>query len=117
MAKGPRPRSTVLVPPLCLLTLVALEEVVADKLRREVAGPIAITAILVFLYAVGFVVTSDIVIPRLRRLIISMGRTSRRQAGWLGLWVFYAAAYLALFYVFFVIETRGGLALLPGAWR
>jgi hypothetical protein len=48
--------------------------------------------------------------------MISRARTSsRRFGGAVGPWIFYAAAYGALYYAYLVIEVRGPGALLRGA--
>jgi hypothetical protein len=106
-----------LVAPLVLLAVVLLEEIAAYQVRRVVADVGLRTAILVLLYGAGFALAALRLIPWLTRAVTSARRTTRRQGGELGVWLFFAAAYALVYYAFYLIETRGPAAVLPAALR
>lgn len=103
--------------PLVLLVVVLLEEVVTFKVRQRVADVHLRVAIIMALNAFAFVAAAGWIAPWLRDLLGSARKGSRATAGTLGLWIFYAAAYGAVFYAFLVLERRGPGGLLPSLLR
>lgn len=106
-----------LVLPLVLLVVVLLESIAAYEVTRRVASPHARVAILMILYGAGFSVAAGWITPWLKRVVIASRRTSHRQGGAAGAWIFFAAAYALLYWAFYLLQTRGAAALLPGALR
>lgn len=103
--------------PMVLLCVVVLEEISSYEVRRYVHDPVLRTAAILLFFGVGFVVATNILSPRLTVLFTRVRRSSSRSGGALGLWLFYAAMYGALFAAFYVMETRGVAGLLPPSLR
>ena len=106
-----------LVLPLVLLVVVLLETIAAYEVTRLVANRHARVAILMIMYGVGFAVAAGWITPWLKNLVVASRRTSHRQGGAAGVWLFFVAAYGLLYYAFYLLETRGAAALLPAALR
>ncbi len=103
--------------PLVLLLVVLLEEVVTYKVRQRVPDLHLRVAIIMALNAFAFVAAAGWIAPWLRGLLASARKGSRQTAGHLGLWVFYALAYGAVFYAFVIVERHGPGGLLPPSLR
>lgn len=108
---------TALIMPMVLLAVVVVEEVAVYKLRQHLIDPHLRTAAVLLFFGVAFVFVTSVLGPRLARLLISARKGSKREAGAVGLWLFYAMGYGLLYYAFFVLETLGPAGLLPAAWR
>jgi hypothetical protein len=106
-----------LVLPLVLLLVVLLESIASYEVARHVTTRPLRVAILMLLYGVGFAVAGEWVTPWLKRVVVASRRTSHRQGGSAGAWVFFAAAYALLFYAFYLLDARGASALLPAPLR
>jgi hypothetical protein len=102
-----------LVTPLVLLTVVLLESVATYKLRQLVRNVEARTAIIFILNGAAFEAAADWVSPWMKRVFTSARTSSRRRAGALGPWLFYAVAYGALYFAYLILEIRGASGLLP----
>jgi hypothetical protein len=70
-------------------------------------------AILMVLYGVGFSIAAEWLTPWLKRAVTASRRTSHRQGGSAGVWLFFAVTYGLLYYAFYLLETRGAASLLP----
>jgi hypothetical protein len=110
-------RRTLLVLPAVLLTVSLLEDAVSYKVRQHVHDVHVRVVLLVVLYGAAFAVAGDWVSPRIERFFAVVRSDSRKEGGRAGLLIFYAFAYGALAYAYYVEETRGPAALLPPAWR
>lgn len=106
-----------LVLPLVVLVVVLLETLAAYEVTRQVGNRHARVAILMMMYGVGFALAAGWITPWLKNLVVASRRTSLRQGGAAGVWLFFAAAYALLYYAFYLLETRGAAALLPQALR
>ena len=103
--------------PLVLLVVVILEDVVVYKVRQHVRDIEVRSAIIMLLQGVGFAIAALWVAPWIKNLLVSTRRGTRSIGGKVGIWVFYALAYGALYFVFLAIERHGPGALLPAALR
>jgi hypothetical protein len=108
-------KRSVFLLPAVLLTVALLEDVAMYKIRQHVREVRLRTLLDLLLFGAAFAVAADWLTPRLRQMLTTVRRQSRREAGSFGLAVFYALAYGALYYAYLVRETRGVGALLP-AW-
>src|SRR3954453_2036163 len=106
-------RRTLLVLPAVLLTVALIEDVAAFKIRQHVHNAYLRNVIVLVLYGAAFTVAADWISPWLRRLLLTARRDSRRAGGPIGLLLFYAVAYGALYYAYLVEDARGPGALLP----
>ena len=106
-------RRTLLVLPAVLLTVSLVEDVTAFKIREHVHNAYLRNAIVLVLYGAAFTFAADWISPRLRRLLMTARTHSRREGGTVGLLLFYAIAYGALYYAYFVEDARGPGGLLP----
>lgn len=106
-----------LVLPLVVLLVVLLEAIAPYEVTRTVANRHLRVAIMMVLYGVGFSVAAGWITPRLKGLVAASRRTSHRQGGSPGVWLFFAAAYGVMYYAFYLLDTRGAAALLPAALR
>lgn len=107
---------TALILPIVLLVVVIIEEIALYELRKHVRDPYLRTAAALAFFGVAFVLAVEKLGPALARLLIR-ARSGARERGAVGLWLFYAVAYGAIYWAFFVLETRGAAGLLPAAWR
>ncbi len=110
-------RRSALLLPLVLLTVVIVEELIAYEARQRLPNPYLRTALMLFLYGVGFALAATKLAPWLGRLLARLRRSTRRGGGAAGVGIFYILAYGSLYVVYFIAETRGIAALLPPAWR
>jgi hypothetical protein len=111
------PSRAVLVTPLVLLTVVLLENVATYKIRQLVRSVEARTAIIFILNGAAFEAAADWVSPWMKRVFTSARTRSRRRAGALGAWLFYAVGYGALYFAYLIVEIHGPGGLLPRALR
>jgi hypothetical protein len=111
-----RSRAALIVP-LVLLTVAILEEVVTYKVRQHVHEVHQRAAIILALNGVAFAAAATWIGPWLQRMLANARRAGRKGAGAIGLWVFYGAAYGALYWAYLVVEQSGPGGLLPAAWR
>ena len=107
----------VLVTPLVLLTVVLVESIATYKIRQLVRSVEVRTAIIFILNGAAFEAAADWVSPWMKRLFASARTSTRRRAGALGPWLFYAVAYGALYFAYLIIEKNGAGGLLPRALR
>jgi hypothetical protein len=107
---------TALILPLVLLTVAMLEEIATYKVRLLVPDLHLRAALVMALNGVAFAIAAGWISPWFKRIFAS-ARTRSRRVGAVGLWIFYAIAYGALYYAYFVAEVRGPGGLLPAAWR
>lgn len=117
MTGSPFRSRTALIVPLVLLVVALLEEVAMYKLRQHVRDIYLRTGIILVLTGVGFALAAGYVGPWLQAMFAKARKGSKWGAGKLGIWVFYAVAYGALYYAYLVIERRGAAALLPASLR
>jgi hypothetical protein len=103
--------------PLVLLSVALLEEVVTYKVRQHVPQVHQRVAIIMALNAFAFVAAAGWIAPWLRDLLSSARKGSKQGAGRIGLWIFYALAYGAVFYAYLVVERHGPGSLLPPSLR
>lgn len=108
---------TALIIPLVLLVVTLLEDIAMYKVRQHVQDVYLRAAIILVLTGVGFALAAGYVGPWLRDLFAQARKGSRWGGGKLGIWMFYAAAYGALYYAYLVLERRGPAGLLPASLR
>ncbi|HEY6036766.1 MAG TPA: hypothetical protein VIV58_20955 [Kofleriaceae bacterium] len=109
--------TTVWIVPLVLLVFVLVQEVVTYKVRQHVHDIHARVAMILALNAFGFGFVAGWLTPRLRDVLKSVQKGSNRLGGKVGMVMFYALAYGALYYAFLVLERHGAVGLLPASLR
>jgi hypothetical protein len=117
MKKSPFPSRAAFIVPLVLLTVALLEDIATYKVRQLVRSVEARTAIIVLLNGIMFTLAAEWASPWIKGMLTRARTTSRRHAGFVGPWVFYAAAYGAIYYAYLVAEVRGPGALLARSLR
>lgn len=117
MSSSPFRSRTALIIPLVLLVVALLEDITMYKMRQHVRDIYLRTAIVLVLTGVGFAVAANYVGPWVKALVTRVRKGSKWGAGTVGIWMFYLAAYGALYYAYLVIERRGAAALLPASLR
>jgi hypothetical protein len=117
MEKQNARKRDALILPGVLLTVALLEEMATYKVRQRVHNPYLRTAIVVAFNGVAFAVASELVGPWIKQLLATARRDSERRAGTLGLFLFYAIAYGALYCAYLVDQVHGPGWLLPTALR
>ena len=108
---------TALIVPLVLLVVTLFEDVVTFKVRQHVRDVYSRAAIILLLNAFAFGIAAAWVGPWLKELFARVRKTSRSTGGSFGIWLFYAAAYGALYYAFVIVERFGPGGLLPASLR
>jgi hypothetical protein len=103
---------TVLVTPLVLLTVALIQDIVTYQFRLHVRSVALRVAITMVLNGAAFAAAAEWVSPWIKRILSHARTTSRRGIGELGPWLFYAVAYGALYFAFWIVEVRGPGALL-----
>lgn len=106
-----------LILPLVLITVALLEDVATYKVRQHVRDVHLRVGIILLLNGLAFAVAANWIGPWLQRWLRKARRAGEHGAGAVGLWVFYAAAYGALYWAYLVVERRGAGGLLPAPWR
>ena len=117
MTSSPFRGRTALIVPLVLLVVTLLEDIAMYKVRQHVRDIYWRAGIILVLTGVGFAFAAGYVAPWLKGLFATARKHSRSGGGKLGIWLFYAAAYGALYYAYLVIERRGAGGLLPASLR
>lgn len=112
-----RRKRTVLVLPAVLLTVNLLEYVAAYKARQHVRDVHLRVAMSLVLIGVAFAASAEWISPWLARILTETRRGTHRHAGTVGLLLFYAVVYGALYYAYFLVDRRGPAALLPASLR
>jgi len=103
--------------PLVLSCVVVVEEISTYKLREHVPDARWRAAGILAFYGIAFALAASKLEPWLTRLLGKLRTGSKRRAGTIGLWMFYVAAYGALYLAFYVMETHGVRGLLPASLR
>lgn len=103
--------------PLVLLITSLLQDLATYKIRQHVPDLRLRVGIIVVMIGVAYALAADWLGPWIKRLLATARQGSRQGAGALGLWLFYVAAYGAVYWAYLVAERHGPQALLPGAWR
>ncbi len=98
-----------------MLTVALLEDVTMYKLAHHIHSARVRTLLDLALFGVAFAFGADLLTPSIVRILAAVRRHGRREAGSVGLAIFYAAAYGSLYWAYLIRETRGVGALLP-AW-
>ncbi|MDB4957487.1 MAG: hypothetical protein JWO36_5056 [Myxococcales bacterium] len=117
MESSPFRSRTALIVPLVLLVVALFEDIVTYKVRQHVADAKTRAAIILVLTGVGFVIAASWIGPWIKQLLATARKGTRWGAGRLGIWIFYAAAYGAIYYAYLVIERHGVGGLLPASLR
>jgi hypothetical protein len=108
---------TLLIVPIVLLVFTLFEDILTYKVRQHVHNLYARAAVILVLNAFVFGFAAGWLSPRLRALLQTLRTGTRRTAGTIGLWTFYALAYGALYYAFLIVERHGTAGLLPASMR
>lgn len=116
MTSSPFRSRTALIVPLVLLVVALFEDIVMYKARQHVHNIYGRAALALTLTGVGFAIAAGYIGPWLKRVFLR-ARKGSKSGGTLGIWLFYAIAYGALYYAYLVIERRGAGGLLPAALR
>ncbi len=103
--------------PVCLLVLNAIEEVAVYKLGREIVNPHIFTGALILMFTAGFALVGDQLAPYLQKLVDHGRKGSRRHGGKTGMFLFYLAVALGLYFAYYTIYVHGPEKLLPIQWR
>lgn len=117
MTGSPFRSRTALIVPLVLLVVTLLEDIATYKVRQHVRDVYLRAGIILALTGIGFAFAAGYVGPWLKELFATARKHSRTGGGKLGIWLFYAAAYGALYYAYLVLERRGPAGLLPASLR
>lgn len=117
MSVWPFRSRTVWIVPIILLAFVLVQEIVTYKIRQRVHEIHLRVAIIVVLNAFGFGFVAGWLTPKLRELLKSARTRTNRLGGRIGLAIFYALSYGALFYAFLILEKHGAAGLLPASLR
>lgn len=117
MSVRPFRSRTVWIVPIILLAFVLLQEIVTYKVRQRVHEIHLRVAVIVILNAFVFGFAAGWLTPKLRELLKSARTRTNRMAGTIGLAIFYALSYGALFYAFLTLEKHGAAGLLPASLR
>lgn len=114
----PKQRGMIILP-ICLLLFNVIEEFVVYFLPKFVKNLYTRTALLIILFAIGFTLIGDFLVPWISGLFEHGHRKSQRQGGMTGVVVFYATAFAAVYFVYYVIYCKpGGIAnLIPPEMR
>jgi hypothetical protein len=110
-------KRNVLVLPAVLLTIALLQEIVTYKVRQHIRDVPVRVGVMLVLNGAAYTVGAEAISPGLTRLLAALRRAGGRLGGDAGLLLFYGVAYGALYWAFFVLDTRGAGALLPSAFR
>ncbi|MFC1498156.1 hypothetical protein ACFLS1_06770 [Verrucomicrobiota bacterium] len=108
---------SLLIMAVSLLTLNAIEEVIIFKLKRTVINDYLFTLILLAMFGSGFIIVADILVPWIRNTIKGVHKTSKRNAGYIGVTLLYAGFFILFFMVYHVIYNQGPQHILPRSWR
>jgi hypothetical protein len=108
---------TFLILPLSLLLLNAMEEVFVYKLVRLIQNEYLLTGVLLLMFAIGFTLVGSLMAPWAETLLEAGHKKTRKNAGNTGIFIFYGAALLLIYILYFVIYTKGPQYLLPPVWR
>ena len=103
--------------PLVLLVVVLLQDIATYKVRQHVSNLYLRVAIILVLNAFAFVFVAGWLTPRMKSWFASARKGSKRTGGAVGLWMFYALAYGAIFYAYLIVERHGTAGLLPASLR
>jgi hypothetical protein len=117
MTSSPFRSRTALIIPLVLLVVALFEDVVTYKVRQHVRDPQTRAAIILVLTGVLFAFAAEYLGPWIKQLLSTVRKGSRWGLGALGIWVFYVAAYGAVYYAYLVVEQHGAGGLLPPSLR
>jgi len=108
---------TMIILPVCLLLFNAAQEVVEYMLPRFVPNPYYRTAVLIFLFVIGFAVIGDILVPWIAELLDKGHKTSKTQGGNLGIILFYSGTFAAIYVIYYIIYIKGPQFIIPAIWR
>ncbi len=112
---------TYLILPICLLVLNAVEEIIIYKMQSlhklGVLDQFTLTAILVLMFAVGFSLVGNTLAPRAKKALEKGHKNSKKNAGILGISLFYGGMFIAIFVTYYVIYVMGPEFMLPKGFR
>ena len=117
MSVWPFRSRTVWIVPLVLLVVALFQEVMTYKVRQHVRDIYARAAVILVLDAFAFGFAAAWLSPWIRGLLGHSRKRANRMGGTIGLLVFYALAYGALFYAYVIVERSGPGGLLPRSLR
>lgn len=106
-------RSHVLILPLVILFVIFVEELCAYQLRQHVEDVHVRTLAIMLLYGPMIAFFTQVVSPRLKRMLVSMRSRSRRSAGRWGTTAFFLAAYALAYWGFLMLEADGPGVFFP----
>jgi hypothetical protein len=89
-----------------------IQEIVTYQVRQRVRSVELRVAIILLLNGAAFAAAAEWVSPWIKHILSRARSTSRRGIGAVGPWLFYAVAYAALYFAFWIVEVRGPGALL-----
>src|SRR4051812_16054773 len=104
MKKSVSSSRAAFIVPLVLLTVALLEDLATYEIRRAVRSIAARAALIVLLNGVLFTMAAEWLSPWIKVLLTRTRTTSRRHGGAVGPWIFYGAAYGALYYAYWIVE-------------
>jgi len=112
---------TFLILPICLLILNAIEEVIIYKLqslyKQNLLDKFTLTGILVLMFAAGFSIVGNSLAPRAKKALEKGHKSSKKNAGIIGISIFYGALFTAIFVTYYVIYVLGPEFMLPKEFR
>ena len=103
--------------PICLLLLNAVQEVIAYKLPKFIRNPYTRTAVLIFLFAVGFAIIGDFLVPWIATLFEHGHKKSQKEGGKSGILIFYILSFAGIYLIYYIIYIKGPQYILPPLWR
>lgn len=103
----PRQRGMIILP-ICLLLFNIIEEFVVYYLPRFVPNPYTRAAVLIILFAIGFTMVGDFLVPWVAGLFDHGHKTSQREAGRTGVVMFYVISFAVLYFIYFLVYCKSG---------
>ena len=106
-----------LILPSCFLVLEALQEVVVYKMAQKIDNKHLLTLLLILMFAVGFSIVGDLIVPALKKIMEHAHFGSKKYAGWSGMVLLYSAIFGLIYILYYVVYIEGPCYLLPSVWR
>ena len=101
----------------CLLLLLNLVNNVVSYKAELVDEPFLRTAVVIALVLFGGTVVAFLLSPALEKLVQTLHRTSKTNAGGVGEALFLVALGVLVFWLYYQMTAHGIASLLPAEWR
>lgn len=107
----------LIVFPICLLLFNACEELLIYKLRQVLRNDWIYVATLIITFVICFGFIANWLAPHISKAIEHGHKKSKKKAGRTGIIVFFTILSALIFWLYFVVYTKGPQFLLPVQWR